>query len=205
MVKRLFVICAVLVGLVSVSKSALADLNQGWSAYKDDDFELALKEWTPLAVHGDAEAQFLVGSMYDKGEGVPQDQKTAAVWFQLAADQGHVFAQYNLGLSYQYGQGVPKDYVTALIWYKLAAEHGDFDSGTNLPVMYAMFNLGVMYANGEGVAQDYVRAYMWWSICASMGNEDARKNLATIELDLSSTQLEVARWHAREWVKDYMQ
>ena len=34
--------------------------------------------------------------MYDNGQGVPQDYKTAVKWYRLAAEQGHAAAQNNL-------------------------------------------------------------------------------------------------------------
>jgi TPR repeat protein len=54
-----------------------------------------------------------LGFMYSKGQGVPEDHKEAAKWYQLAADQGLAKAQYNLGHSYANGQGVPSDYKMA--------------------------------------------------------------------------------------------
>ena len=62
--------------------------------------------------------------MYDKGQGVPQDYKTAVKWYRLAAEQGDADAQYNLGVMYDKGRGVPQDYKTAVKWYRLAAEQG---------------------------------------------------------------------------------
>jgi TPR repeat protein len=83
------------------------------------------------AAQGDADAQFTLGFLYSKGEGVPQDHAEALKWFRLAAAQGHAKAQYNLGAMYGNGQGVPQNYVQALKWLTLAAatfptepEHG---------------------------------------------------------------------------------
>jgi TPR repeat protein len=45
---------------------------------------------------GDAEAQFNLGVMYDRGQGVPQDDVQAAEWYRKAAEQGHAAAQNNL-------------------------------------------------------------------------------------------------------------
>ena len=70
---------------------------------------------------GDAEAQNLLGIMYDYGLSVPQDDAEAARWFRLAADQGHAESQYELGGRYWTGEGVPQDYVQAHTWYNLAA------------------------------------------------------------------------------------
>jgi TPR repeat protein len=38
--------------------------------------------------------------MYDKGEGVPEDDKEAMKWYRLAAEQGYASAQSNLGVMY---------------------------------------------------------------------------------------------------------
>ena len=46
---------------------------------------------------GDAKAQFNLGYMYAKGQGVEKDFKEAVKWFQKAADQGYAHAQDNLG------------------------------------------------------------------------------------------------------------
>lgn len=202
---RRFMILVALAASLTISKISYADFADGRVAYQNGDFETAFKEWTPLAVYGDAEAQFLVGSMYDKGQGVLQDHKTAVGWYTLAADQGHVHSQYNLGLSYQYGQGVSRDYLTALIWYKLAAEHGNSEPRAERPAMYSMYNLGVMYANGEGVTQDYTLAHMWWTLCAAMGSQDAEQARHAIGQEISPFQLETSTWLAEEWRAKYMQ
>ncbi len=57
---------------------------------------------------GDAEAQFNLGVMYDRGQGVPQDDVQAAEWYRKAAEQGHAGAQHNLGSAYYDGRGVPR-------------------------------------------------------------------------------------------------
>lgn len=46
-------------------------------------------EWLRLAAEqGDADAQFIMGIMYSKGLGVPQDWARAYMWFNLAAQLG---------------------------------------------------------------------------------------------------------------------
>ena len=54
---------------------------------------------------------------YDQG-----DYATAAKWYRLAGEQGHVAAQLFLGLMYDEGQGVPQDYVEAAKWFRKAAD-----------------------------------------------------------------------------------
>ena len=102
---------AVLLGSVGVSWSA--DFDRGRAACKREDYATALLEWTPLAEQGNADAQFELGSMYDRGKGVPKDYKEAVKWYRLAAEQGKAPAQYNMGVLYDNGEGVPKDYKEA--------------------------------------------------------------------------------------------
>ena len=90
-----------------------------------------IKKLTQQANQGDASAQYNLGLMYRKGEGVPQDDVEGVKWYRLAADQGAAYAQYNLGLMYEKGTGVPQDYVQAHKWYNLAAAQGDSDGAEN--------------------------------------------------------------------------
>ena len=55
-----------------------------------------LKRTRSLANAGDATAQYNLGVMYRKGDGVPQDYEKAFKWNKLSADQGYVKAQRNL-------------------------------------------------------------------------------------------------------------
>ena len=60
--------------LGSVGTSWGADFNKGVAAAQSGDFATALREWTPLAKQGDADAQFSLGVMYEKGRGCCQGQ-----------------------------------------------------------------------------------------------------------------------------------
>ncbi len=104
---------------------AHADFQDGLDAYNRGDYETAFKEWHPLAEQGNAQAQYYLGVLYFKGEGVPQDYAQARKWWRKAAAQGHAIAQFNLGLLYNFGLGVPQDYVQAHMWDNLAAAQGE--------------------------------------------------------------------------------
>jgi len=97
------------------------DFDKGLAAAQRGDFATALREWTPRAEQGDADAQLNLGRMYKKGDGVTQDYRTALKWYRLAAEQGILDAQTNLGAMYDNGQGVTKDYKVAVKWFRLAA------------------------------------------------------------------------------------
>lgn len=101
-----------------------ADIQTGLEAYKKGDYVTALEEWLPIAEQGNADAQFSVGLLYDRGLNVIPDYKIAVKWFTLASKQGHVFAQSNLGWKYHKGQGVIKDNIHAFKWWSIAASQG---------------------------------------------------------------------------------
>ena len=119
---------AVVALILAPSAGVAQDLDAGLRAYDAGDFATALSEWMPLAGKGDAVAQYNLGLMYDKGNGVPQDYAEAVKLYRLAAKQGHASAQYNLGNKYELGEGVPQDYVRALIWYNFASRSGHADA-----------------------------------------------------------------------------
>jgi TPR repeat protein len=65
------------------------DFQDGLEAAQRGDFETAFREWQPLSEQGNAEAQFSLGFMYRRGDGVPQDYVQAHMWANLAAAQGN--------------------------------------------------------------------------------------------------------------------
>lgn len=77
------------------------------------------------AASDDPYALYAEAGRYMKGDGVPQDDKQAAVLLQKAADQGLPIAQYYLALAYARGKGVPQDNETAYFWVTVAGRDGD--------------------------------------------------------------------------------
>ena len=131
---------------------------------------------------GNAMAQYNLGLMYDKGEGVPQDKAEAVKWYRKAAEQGDADAQVNLGFMYGNGDGVPKDYAEAAKWYHKAAEQGHG---------FAQNNLAIMYRLGDGVPEDYTKAYMFYNLAAVNTKAKMLNNLADAITDkeLSKTNM----------------
>jgi TPR repeat protein len=104
-------------------------LEDAKSALQRSDYAAALQILRPLADQGNANAQFNLGVIYDRGQGVPQDYAQAVAWYRKAAEQGDPFAQFNLCVMYANSHGVTQDYIEALMWFLLGS------SGT--PVGYA--------------------------------------------------------------------
>ena len=96
-------------------------LNQAaWAANVPD-----FRETLQAAERGNASAQYNLGVMYAKGQGVRQDYAEAVRWYRRAAEQGDAQAQSNLGVLYANGRGVRQDHDEAVKWLGQVAEHGD--------------------------------------------------------------------------------
>ena len=165
------------------------DFNKGAAAFQSGDYAAALQEWRPLAEQGNAEAQFILGAMYNEGKGVLQDYAEAVKWYRLAAEQGFAQAQINLGVMYDKGKGVLQDYAEAIKWYRLAGEQGE---------VAAQSNLGNMHYYGKGVLQDNVRAHMWYNIASVNGHKKAGKWRDETAAKMTSAGIFEAQKMARE-------
>src|ERR1044071_9587596 len=75
------------------------------------------------AENGDAEAQFNLALLYEKGEETKKNLEKAFDWYQKAAENGYKLAQYNLALSYENGKTTEKNLEKAFYWYQKAAEN----------------------------------------------------------------------------------
>ena len=61
------------------------------------DTRRAVELWTEASELGSIQAQFDLGNLYSRGDGVLQDMAKAVGFFTKAAMQGHVESRYNLG------------------------------------------------------------------------------------------------------------
>ncbi len=123
--RRCFGVFAVLlVALALMAAPARADFAAGVAAYDAGNYVKAYAEFLPLARGGDAAAQYSLGNMYRRGQGVARDDAEAVRWYRKAADQGNASAQYLLGVMYDGGRGVTEDHSEAVRWYRSAADQG---------------------------------------------------------------------------------
>ncbi|WP_308568434.1 tetratricopeptide repeat protein [uncultured Haemophilus sp.] len=153
--------------LTSFHSTAWADtpeqqFQQGFEATTRGDYKTAFKLWLPLAEQGDADAQFNLGVMYDKGRGAKQDDVEAVKWYRQAAEQGNEMAQYNLGVMYTNGRGVKQDDFEAVKWYRKAAEQG---------TAQAQAQLGFSYLLGKGIQVNKALAKEWFGKACDNGEQ----------------------------------
>jgi len=94
------------------------------AAHKQGNYAEVLRLATPHAQQGDAYAQYVLGLLYDNGQGVPQDHAQSLQWYLKAAQQGYAAAQFSAGLQYDRGRGTGEDPIQAFRWYREAASTG---------------------------------------------------------------------------------
>ena len=163
----------------------------------------AVRWYREAVERGADDAQFNLGLMYVRGEGVARDDAEAARLMRLAAEQGHSGARYALGLMYVEGTGVPQDDTEGLRWIRLAAEQGLLVAYDKLRQMTtgadpedeprvvrwvrlraeqgdpgARYDLGVMYAQGDYVPENDAEAMRWLHLAAEQGHAPAQYYLA---------------------------
>ena len=92
-----------------------------YTVYDRANYQTSLKTWLAEGEKGNAEAQYYVGKIYEGGLGTEPDYKSAAVWYEKAANAGHSASQFSLANLYEKGLGVPADSVKALALYRKAA------------------------------------------------------------------------------------
>jgi uncharacterized protein len=118
--RRLRIVC-----LAILLSSVACEDRRADKAYVRGDYDKALTDLQFLADGGESRAQYDLGLMYDRGDGVPQSDAKAMHWYERAAEQGEPRAQYNLGLMHFNGQGTPPDLVRAHYWISLSANRGN--------------------------------------------------------------------------------
>lgn len=158
-----------------------------------DKNEVATKNFSncqQAANNDDAMAQYFLGQMYRKGEGVDKNLIEAERWYRKSAEQGNALAQYNLGWMFDIGAGVRQNIAETFKWYTRAARQGD---------QYAPFNMGTMYYRGEGVNKDFINTYYWFDIAMTNGNIKAKKWRDRIAERMTPEQLAKAQKLLQQW------
>jgi localization factor PodJL len=138
----------------------------------------AVKFLTEAAEKGQAVAQYRLGTLYERGQGVAADPAKAAHWYEMAANQGNRKAMHNLAVSYASGAAGKKNMPEAARWFAKAAALGLSDS---------QFNLAVLYERGDGVPQSLLDAFKWYSIAAASGDSESKQRMSVLQTQLSDS------------------
>lgn len=147
---------------------AHADVKDGVDAWQAGNYAAAVAEWRPLALTGDADAQFNLGQAYKLGRGVPADLVQAEAWYRRAAKQGHLQAEDNLGLVLFTANRRQE----AMPFILASAARGE---------PRAQYVLGTAHFNGDLAAQDWPRAYALTKRASDAGLGIASARLAQLD------------------------
>jgi len=134
---------------------------------------VAMQLSEPFAKSGCVECQFIMGRLYETGNGGKKDPLEAATWYKKAIEGGSNKARHNLALMYLSGTGVLKDPRGAAELLFAAASKGDSDSA---------LVLAQMYDKGEGIGRDRTEALRWYEEAAkSSDTQVAEEAQAAVE------------------------
>ena len=154
---------------------AIDQLRVASEAYDKKDFDLAFKAaqrtvdvWA-LSDYA-PEAEYLLGKLYLKGQGVGKDVQQANLWLGDADRRGHLAAQLTRYAAEEGILDAPEQSFKALL---LKAKGGDIE---------AQFITAVLYALGEGTPQNPKEAKLWFVKAAQQDRRHAAYCLAMLLL-----------------------
>ncbi len=157
-----------LIAVSMLAAPAHADVKEGVDAWQAGNYQAAVAEWRPLAIAGDADAQFNLGQAYKLGRGVPADMAQAETWYRRAAKQGHLQAEDNLGLVLFTANRRQE----AMPFILASASRGE---------PRAQYVLGTAHFNGDLAQKDWPRAYALTKRASDAGLGIASARLAQLD------------------------
>ncbi|HIG44330.1 MAG: SPOR domain-containing protein [bacterium] len=175
----------------SLSFPVNADFGDGINAFRNSEYETAIREWQPYAEQNDPRALYNLGQIYRRGLGVEPDLAVAEQYYRRAAELGHPHAQGNLGSIYYSRSPVDMDQV--LYYWQKAAEGGDIQS---------QYLLGIQYSQGKHIKQDHLFAYAWVKLAIDSGLENAKYALDVLSLSLSENDIKRGDELARQFSEE---
>ena len=112
----------------------------------------------------DSQANYLLGEMYELGEGTSQSFNNAIYYYKRAAVQENTNAMCKLGNFYAYGKGVEQNDSLAFLHYSRAANAGN---------PWGQRCVAICYKNGTGTKKDIRIATSWYKSAAKGGDLNA--------------------------------
>ena len=137
--------------------------------YEKGQYVKALSAWKRAAAAGSSEADFRIGLLYARGEGVVRSMPDAVVWYERAADKGHVEAQYWLGTIYF--DGAKPGPSSASQWFESASQRDGEAARRTLKALFpngiaVEQNLRALCAGcGRQRTPEWLRPRPDWAIC----------------------------------------
>ncbi len=174
--------CAAIKDRESIEWAKFVIRNHEQDSYSDA-YSIFIRE-TKSSNH---EAEYCLGLMYARGQGIVKDHEAALSWFQKAYDGGYSAAGYYLGKMYHLGLGSRKDPFKAIEFFEAVSEND----------ARATYELGLIYFTDKDIPRDLERSAGWMAESAGAGNAEAQfvlgqfyKAGAGVEKDVD----EAVRW-----------
>jgi type II secretory pathway predicted ATPase ExeA len=137
----------------------------------------AMQSIQEAALSGDPKAQFVLGSAYALGRGVPPDAVTGYVWLTLSFLHGN-----------QQSESLVRELTPKLRTSEIAR---------------IRWNLGEMYANGAGVPRDNVAAYMWHLLAEYAGETRSTAAKSRLAAEMTEDEKSEASARASQWLRNH--
>jgi localization factor PodJL len=170
--------------------NAIAQYQYAQVKMKEGDIETATSFLRRAAQKGIAPAQYDLGKLYERGNGVDRDLIEARNLIRKAAEAGHVGAMYDYALFLAEGEGGAKSEPEAVEWFARAAEHGLLD---------AQYNLGVVHAEGIGTEKNLTEALFWFEVAANGGDAGAKQEVTNLRARIPMSDAMDVSERARSW------
>ena len=132
-------------------------------------YDIAMSKLRPLENSGSAQAAFLIGCLYYRGQGVLRDMETAKVYFRKAASKGLAAAQSNAA-NILFHQGETRE---AYELYREAAEQGHVE---------ALYGYYRVWSRVVKNVEDRERAMAFLESAAKSGHPFAQRDLLSLDI-----------------------
>jgi TPR repeat protein len=168
-------------GIAGASCSKLASA-ANWTA--------ALPACTKEAEGGNAAAQRLLGVMYDKGTGVPENPTDAVTWYRRAASND-VEAKFLLSHMLEVGRGTGRNDAESAVFLREAAAGG---------WLRAQQTLAYRLESGSGIKKDETEAAIWYRRAAERGDVISQQKLADLLAKghgVAKNEAEALEWYRK--------
>jgi TPR repeat protein len=117
---------------------------------------------------GSATAQRILGTMYDKGQGVAANPAEALSWYRRAAASNDAEAEFLLSQMFDVGRGTAQNQAESVVHLRLAASGG---------WLRAQQLLAYRLENGSGVKKSEEEAAAWYRRAAERGDAISEQKL----------------------------
>ncbi len=168
-----------------LNASTRTNIKEANRAASQGDFKGEESILQSLAEHGNADAQYRLGRIYEMGliDGERNFQE-AKRWFEKASEQGVVKAKAELGHLYLDGVGVLQNFDKARNLLEEASADGNAK---------AQFDLARMWQNGWGGEKNAAMAYAYYEFAARQDFKPAVKARDSLLAKLSPTKVSEAQ------------